>query len=170
MTQMILCDRTQSNLLKKIFAWWLMDIGQVRLSPTADCLAHFVCLVLYFPSQHNANKPHGIWGVLIGWVRGTPVQSRCVAPTSSSTWLLYLHCFPPYCHQFDTACGRLGAIGLSSTSRYLDTQEADSLKCSKPMPKVVVGVPRVLKVFSWVFIYKVHKKIGLGPKKSVQTG
>jgi len=52
----------------------------------------------------------------------------------------------------------------------LYTQEADSLKCSKPMPKVVVGVPRVLKVFSWVFIYKVHKKIGLGPKKSVKPG
>ena len=33
------------------------------------------------------------------------------------------------------------------------TQGADSLKCSKPMPKVVVGVPRVLKVFSWVFIW-----------------
>ena len=37
------------------------------------------------------------------------------------------------------------------------------------LPKVVVGGPRVLKVFSWVFIYKVHKKIGLGPKKSVKT-
>jgi len=38
------------------------------------------------------------------------------------------------------------------------------------LPKIVVGVPRVLKVFSWVFIYKVHKKIGLGPKKSVKPG
>ena len=37
------------------------------------------------------------------------------------------------------------------------------------LPKVVGG-PRVLKVFSWVFIYKVHKKIGLGPKKSVKPG
>ena len=50
------------------------------------------------------------------------------------------------------------------------TQEADSPNRSTPMPKVVVGVPRVLKVFSWVFIYKVHKKIGLGPKKSVKPG
>ena len=37
------------------------------------------------------------------------------------------------------------------------------------MPKVVVGVPQVLKVFSWIFIYKFHKNMGLGPKKSVQT-
>ena len=50
------------------------------------------------------------------------------------------------------------------------TQEADRLDCSTSMPKVVVGVPRVLKVFSWGFIYKFHKKIGLGPKTSVQTG
>ena len=53
-------------------------------------------------------------------------------------------------------------------ARY--TQEADRLDCSTSMPKVVVGVPRVLKVFSWGFIYKFHKKIGLGPKTSVQTG
>ena len=52
------------------------------------------------------------------------------------------------------------------TSDY--TQEADSLKCSKPMTKVVVGGPRVLKVFSGVLIYKVSKKNGLGPKKSVK--
>ena len=33
------------------------------------------------------------------------------------------------------------------------TQEADSPNCSTSMPKVVVGVPRVLKAFSWGFIY-----------------
>ena len=67
-------------------------------------------------------------------------------------------------------------LARRQTLRHLDllrlkthnTQEADSPKCSKSMPKVVVGVPWVLKVFSWVFIYKVHKKIGLGPKKSVK--
>ena len=48
------------------------------------------------------------------------------------------------------------------------TQEAASPKYSTPMPKVVVGGPQVWKVFSWVFIYKVHIKIGLGPKKSVK--
>ena len=48
------------------------------------------------------------------------------------------------------------------------TQEADSPKCSKTMPKVVVGVPWVLKVFSWVFIYKFYKNTVFGPKKLVQ--
>ena len=38
------------------------------------------------------------------------------------------------------------------------------------LQKFVEGVPQVLKVFSWGFIYKFHKKIGLGPKTSVQTG
>ena len=52
----------------------------------------------------------------------------------------------------------------------LSTQEEDSPNCSTAMPKVVVGVLQVLKVFSWGFIYKFHKKIGLGPKTSVQTG
>ena len=52
----------------------------------------------------------------------------------------------------------------------LITQEADRLDLSTPMPKVVVGVPQVLKVFSWIFIYKFHKNMGLGPKKSVKTG
>ena len=33
----------------------------------------------------------------------------------------------------------------------------------------MVGVPQVLKVFSWVFIYKLQKKTVFGPKKSVQT-
>ena len=37
------------------------------------------------------------------------------------------------------------------------------------LPKVVVGVPQVLKVFSWVFIYKFHKKTVFGPKTSVKT-
>ena len=50
------------------------------------------------------------------------------------------------------------------------TQEADRPDRSTSMPKVVVGVPRVLKVFSWGFIYKFHKKIGLGPKTSVKPG
>ena len=50
----------------------------------------------------------------------------------------------------------------------LDTQEADSPKCSTTMPKVVVGGPRVLKVFSWIFIYIFHKNMVLGPKKSVK--
>ena len=58
----------------------------------------------------------------------------------------------------------------SNQNRAIDiTQEADRPDRSTSKPKVVVGVPRVLKVFSWVLIYKFHKKIGLGPKKSVKT-
>ena len=53
-----------------------------------------------------------------------------------------------------------------------NTQEADRPDCSTSMPKVVVGVPQVLKVFSWGFIYIFHKKIldlqvGLGLLKMV---
>ena len=36
------------------------------------------------------------------------------------------------------------------------------------LPKVVVGGPQVLKVFSWIFIYIFHKNMVLGPKKSVK--
>ena len=56
-----------------------------------------------------------------------------------------------------------------NTSEFC-TQEADSLKCSKAMPKSVVEVPQVLKVFSGVFIYIFRKKNKKSPKKLVQTG
>ena len=59
---------------------------------------------------------------------------------------------------------------LSLHIKLFITQEADRPDCSTSMPKVVVGVARVLKVFSWGFIYKFHKKIGLGPKTSVKPG
>ena len=61
-------------------------------------------------------------------------------------------------------------VGLGSEETVVTTQEADRPDRSTSMPKVVVGVPWVLKVFSWGFIYKFHKKIGLGPKTSVQPG
>ena len=67
----------------------------------------------------------------------------------------WVFCAAPYLDAVDTAVPE---------NKY--TQEADSPKCSTPMPKVVIGVPRVLKVFAWVFLYKFHKKIGLGQKKS----
>ena len=50
------------------------------------------------------------------------------------------------------------------------TQEADRPDRSTSMPKVVVGGPQVLKVFSWIFIYIFHKNMVLGPKKSVKPG
>ena len=60
------------------------------------------------------------------------------------------------------------SIQYKTLVEVMFTQEADSPKCSKSMPKVVVGVPWVLKVFSWVFIYKVYKNTVFGPKKLVQ--
>ena len=64
----------------------------------------------------------------------------------------------------------LSTVIVTAAELRSNTQEADRPDRSTSMPKVVVGVPRVLKVFSWGFIYKFHKKIGLGPKTSVQPG
>ena len=45
-----------------------------------------------------------------------------------------------------------------------NTQEADSPNCSTLMPKVVVGVPQVLKVFSWGFNIYISQKNWFGPQ------
>ena len=51
---------------------------------------------------------------------------------------------------------------------FVFTQEADRPDRSTSMPKVVVGGPQVLKVFSWIFIY-ISQKYGPGPQKIGET-